>query len=600
MNMCGFVVQLSNEPNLDRERFESATDSLAHRGPDAAGRCFLKNGRVALGHRRLSILDLSSAANQPMQLGQLWVAYNGEIYNYPELKKELRAHGCVFRTHCDTEVLLHGYREWGEDLPNHLAGMFAFCLWDDAAGRLFGARDHAGQKPFYYRDANGFIAASEAKAIFALLGERPPMRRESLKEFLICDDVPDPYTWYEGVMTLPPGHRISVAFDSRTERPAVSEYWKFRPPRKTGFTTRPVARQRAGALVDRSVRMHQLADVEVGAFLSGGVDSSSIVGLGARQRELPLRTFSIGYDGDEGELPLARQVASMWKCHHTEARLDERGLSAAFDRSLDLFDMPFGDSSQFPTYEVAGLASAELKVVLTGDGGDEVFGGYSNMGRYMHHHPLDTSSVFEILYGLKHWYEDRRKWRQSYNFGHCAADNATVDGWLGPEFADLCEHDGWWFYRKHWLPDLDPFRRAQWSFFKCYLPTVLKKVDRCTMAHSLEARCPLLLPELIEFVFGLPTSVKNPRGKFKHLYRAWLRKEHLVPLSVLSADKQGFGVSQKIRDHSGLRNRIQHAIEHAQAEGWLSQSAALSAQSDWGCAWRMGLVGEALRKGIFT
>lgn len=591
--MCGFILNFNDAVPIDRIAFDAARDSMSHRGPDAYGSDFLRDGRVALGHRRLSIQDLSEAANQPMRLGNLWVVYNGEIYNFPELKRELEQHGCVFRTHCDTEVLLHGYRVWGgEKLCEKCRGMFAFCLWDDDAGTLFAARDHVGQKPFYYFfDGTRFIAASEPKAIFALLGRRPPVRREAFKEFLIYDDVPDPFTWYQGLMSLPAGHSLTLKMGCDVLQPRISEYWAFRPPESPSCTSKRSALAQLGSLLEKSMGMHQLADVEVGAFLSGGLDSSGVVAMTAKGRSDRVGTYSIGYENDEGELPLARQVAEQWNCRHHEHRISDEGLAEALERSSDVFDMPFGDSSQFPTYEVAKFASRDVKVVLTGDGGDEVLGGYWELGKYMGHHKMDTSSLFEILYGLKHWREHQQAWQSTYNFGHCTADNDIAQRMLGAEFADLEEYDGMWFYKKHWLPELDPFRRAQWNDFKCYLPTVLKKVDRCTMQHSLEARCPLLLPELIEFAFSLPTSVKNPKGQFKHLYKQWLQNERLIPKELFAAPKKGFEIGKEAKSRFQHSARIKEAITSAQNKGILSEYAGTAAAENWGRAWRLALVG---------
>lgn len=597
--MCGFLTSIHTQTPWSRLRFDQARDMMTHRGPDGAGSAFRQGDLVALGHRRLAILDLTSAGAQPMQRGTLWVVFNGEIYNFPALRQELEQQGCVFTSRTDTEVLLHGYRVWGDRLPNHLVGMFAFCIWDEDSRTLFAARDHAGQKPFYYYyDHKQFIAASEPKAIFSLLGGRPRMRREAMKEFLIYDDIPDPHTWYHGLQSLQPGHKLKLSAGSLLGEPAVSEYWSFRPPERPVRLNSRAAREQLGNLLTRSVKMHLLADVEVGAFLSGGLDSSGVVALASGARPEPVKTYSIGYKGDVGELPLAGQVAKLWGCAHHESLISEGGMAAAFERSLDVFDMPFGDSSQFPTYAVAAFAARDVKVVLTGDGGDEVFGGYWSLGRFMGNPPLAADNLFAFLSWLKHWTERKRAWQGSYNFGHCTADNAAADRMLGPEFKDLQAYDGWWFYKQHWLPELDPFRRAQWSDFKCYLPTVLKKVDRCTMQHSLEARCPLLLPELIEFMFSLPTPIKNPKGEFKYLYREWLRRSNLVPASLLNAPKSGFGISSIVANEFRASERLWACVNTARRNGWISSAGYVAAQREWTCAWRMALIGAALERGV--
>jgi len=593
--MCGFVFYINNKTPVDRSLIDLSRDLLSHRGPDAAETVVLREGHVALGHRRLSILDLSKAGNQPMRLGNLWVVFNGEIYNYHDLKRELEQHGCLFRTHCDTEVLLHGYHVWGEELPKHLIGMFSFCLWDDEAGLFFAARDHAGQKPFfYYADGDQLVAASEVKAILPLLSSRPATRRESIKEFLIYDDIPDPHTWYQGVMSLPPGHCLVAVVRQGVGVPSVRSYWIFQPPEDTRDVRFDEAMETFGSLLERSVKMHQLADVEVGAFLSGGLDSSGVVALESSQRSEPVRTFTVGYVGEEGEIPLAREVAKMWGCRHTEMLLDRDGMDAAFDRSLTLFDMPFGDPSQFPTYEVSRLASRDLKVVLTGDGGDEVFGGYWDLKKYMGSPPLDTFNPITITKHLLNRKQRRTHWQASFNFGHSPASQDRVNSWLGPDMADLVNYDALWFYKNHWNEKLDPFRRAQWLDFKSYLPTVLKKVDRCAMANSLETRCPMLLPELIEYAFSLPVSIKNPKGEFKYLYRQWIRRRNLVPEKLHKAPKQGFGVAHPAAKH--IRNDPSKMIllKKACDAGWLDSKALSEANDYWSRLWRFALLGRAL------
>lgn len=593
--MCGFVFGLTLDAPVDRDRFDLARDALAHRGPDAARTVALRDGRLLLGHRRLSILDLTEAGNQPMRLDDLWIVYNGEIYNYPDLKRELEAQGCVFRTHCDTEVLLHGYRAWGEALPRRLAGMFSFCIWDDADGRFFAARDHAGQKPFFYaHDGRRLIAASEVKAILPLLPVRPKIRRESIKDFFVFDDVPDPHTWYEGILSLPPGHHLTVRVGEDIGTPARRAYWTFTPPEtplRIGFRE---AMEHVGGLLERSVKMHQLADVEVGAFLSGGLDSAGVVALEAGQRREPVRTFTVGYVDDAGEIPLARQVADRWGCRHTEAVLDRHGMDAAFDRSFGLFDIPFGDASQFPTYEVSKLAARDVKVVLTGDGGDEVFGGYWNLGKYMGMPPVRSWKPTDLLDRVRHRERVRKAWQASFNFGHSPEAPEVVDTWLGPELADLREYDPMGYYLDHWRTELDPFRRAQWLDFKTYLPEVLKKVDRCAMAHSLEARCPMLLPELVEFAFSLPVEVKNPGGRFKHLYKQWLKRRRLVPRALFKAPKKGFAVSYTAARHIRGDEAKRAQFREVCRAGWFNDRALATVDQHWGRLWRFGLVNRAL------
>ena len=276
--MCGILLAIDLRKPLDRGRFDTARDTLTHRGPDAEGTVILANGSVGLGHRRLAIIDLSASANQPMQLGGLHVTFNGEIYNYQRLRAELENQGCVFRTRSDTEVLLHGYRTWGEAMCARLEGMFAFAIWDEAARTLFAARDHVGQKPFYYhlKDTQ-FVAASEMKALASYLGRPLTLRPESLVDNLYFGYIPEPHTWYRDVLTLPPGHSLTAKPDGDTIRCEIRQYWSFTPPVEPLDIDAREAADHLGHLLESTVADHMLADVEVGAFLSGGVDSAGVV-----------------------------------------------------------------------------------------------------------------------------------------------------------------------------------------------------------------------------------------------------------------------------------------------------------------------------------
>ena len=599
--MCGFLTAINIDKPWADSRFNEARDTLIHRGPDACGSQFLFDGKVAIGHRRLSILDLSPAGNQPMQLANLWVVYNGEVYNFRALRKELEDLGCLFRTQCDTEVLLHGYQAWGEDLPKKLLGMFAFTIWDDEQKELFGARDHAGQKPFYYYfNQKSFIAASEVKAIASLSDTDLKTRREAFKEFFIYDDIPDPNTWYQDVYSLPPGHALKLKFGGDRLKLELSEYWSFVPPVESRVISESKAVEEVYHLLNEMVKMHQIADVDVGAFLSGGLDSSGIVAFASKHTETPLQTFSIGFENDEGELPLARKVAEQWGCSYHEHLVTSEGFLNAFNRSLDVFDMPFGDSSQFPTFEVARFAASKVKVVLTGDGGDEVFGGYWNMGRYMGRHKIDTTNIFSILSGLVNWQRNQKAWNAKVNIGHATGDDELVYQILGPEFNDLKDYDPWDFYLKHWHAELDPFRSAQWNDFKCYLPTVLKKVDRCTMQHSLEARCPILSPPLIEAMFNLSTAVRNPDGRFKHLYSEVLRTEKMIPQELFSAEKKGFGLSDELFGAVQSSSPLLDPIASMQKQGVFGINALAHGEKSWGSVWRMALVSRAVERNMVT
>ena len=544
--MCGILAALSYFP-IDRNHFDRSRDSLGHRGPDSAGSEYFQSDYVALGHRRLAILDLSTAANQPMRLGYLWITYNGEIYNYKELKSQLEKQGCHFCSNSDTEVLLHGYRIWGKDLCSHLSGMFAFCIWDDSLKELFVARDHIGQKPLYYASLEKqFVIASEIKAIKAFVGGFK-MREESFIDFLIYDCVPDPNTWFKGINSLEPGFNMMVTKKSDSFKCEINKYWDYTPNIEPAVISTSDALEQMGEEIRKTVRMHLLADVEVGAFLSGGTDSSSIVSLASRYLNHPIRTFSIGYGSPNGgELPLARLTARMVGAIHKERIVSEEDYQTSINKVLDMFDQPFADSSLVPTERVAALAAEDVKVVLTGDGGDEIFGGY-NLGWYlspwlsMHKYKLTNLNrgnikmlLTDIVEKIYYAFFGASRWQGKDNFlRHRATKNRViklVESKLAPIFR---EYDPHWAYKSFYEPKLDPLRRAQWLHIKVVLPgKMLMKVDRCTMTHSLEARSPFLSHRLVEMMLNMPTEVRNPVPNwYKALFRMWLKG--LIPEAVL-------------------------------------------------------------------
>lgn len=554
--MCGIIAVVSTRAVINHPLFNRARDTMTHRGPDAEGAVFLQNGLVALGHRRLAIMDLSKAANQPMNHGPLWVTYNGEIYNYPALRKELERLGIHFKTNSDTEVLLHGYRVWGKDLCKHLTGMFAFAIWDNEHQTLFLGRDHLGQKPLYYAEFDGkFVIASEIKAIRMLMATNPKIRKEALLDHIIYDFVPEPYTWYENIKCVLPGHQLTVKAQGDRVELKEEPYWTYTPPATPLSMTTEEALEIMGDEIEKAVKSHLMADVEVGAFLSGGTDSSCVVALANHYMNHPIRTFSVGFgSSDEDELPLARETARRVGAIHTEGIVNESEFGSSLDDVLKMFDQPFADSSLVPMLKVAEIASKSVKVVLTGDGGDEAFGGY-NLGAYIspalnkniwRNASLSRSSARALLihlyervifrmFGAAYW--SARKQSPRY-----LSSTSRQRNLFGKELADCLQHyDHRWVYEKNKDSALDPFRQAQWHNIKFILPgKMLAKVDRCAMHHSLEARSPFLSHTLIETMLNMPTSVRNPNNDwYKGLFRQWARNK--IPANVINAPKRGFG-----------------------------------------------------------
>jgi len=552
--IAGFVQRDGQRP--DSHRLKAMTDSLAHRGPDGEG--FVVRGMAALGHRRLAIIDLTTGA-QPMSSEdeRLWITFNGEIYNFLELRRELEQRGCTFRTSSDTEVILKAYEVYGTECLGHLRGMFAFALWDERRGRLFLARDRAGIKPVFYRwDGRRLLFASELKAIL----QDPDVPREldwdALKEFLIFNYVPTPRTIFRGIRKLPPASYLVLDADRR--EPEIHRYWDLR---LKPVETRPDAEWLEGLrwhLAD-AVKSHLISDVPIGAFLSGGVDSSTVVALMAQAVDRPIRTFSIGFDeSDFDELKYAREVARRYGTDHYEYVVKPDALEA-MPRLAEQFDEPFADSSALPTYYVSKITRDHVTVALSGDGGDENFAGYR---RYQRAEALHAR--FDRFPGLP----IRRLLRSAATMaptslrgrGYLALLGAdgleryfrlmtfqtteTLTALLGPAA------------RAHLTPRVDAsaFARIaregaapdyvatlQYLDVRTYLPDdILTKVDRTSMLVSLESRVPLLDHRLMEYVAGMPTRLKLAGGQGKAILKRAM-SGHL-PAAILNRRKMGFGV----------------------------------------------------------
>jgi asparagine synthase (glutamine-hydrolysing) len=498
---------------------------------------------------RLSIIDLASG-DQPIanEDGTVWVVFNGEIYNYRELTAELVARGHRFATSSDTEVLVHLYEERGERCVEPLRGMFAFAIWDGPEGRLFLGRDRLGIKPLYYvATPEGFLFGSELKALVQSSWLTPRLDRRGLAAYLQHGYVPDPRSILHGVAKLPPGHTMSV----RSGRPAAPRrYWwpteHFRGGRASGHE-QDLGEELWRRLED-AVQAHLVSDVPVGAFLSGGVDSSAVVSIMARASQLPVKTFSVGFREDRyNELPQARQVAEACGTEHHELLVEPNDLKV-LEELLSSFDEPFADSSAIPTYLVSRLARQHVKVVLSGDGGDELFAGYD---RYVVDHrrrylgllgdlglgaPLRAiSAVLPVGGGRNTLYNLSLPRLQRYIdlnslFPREALRDVLADGAAtGVDIAGMADHD------------LDALSQLQDLDLKTYLPgDILTKVDRMSMANSLEARVPLLDHPLVEFACSLSPDLRLRDATTKYLLKRVLRGR--IPGDALTRAKQGLAV----------------------------------------------------------
>lgn len=562
--MCGIVgvVRFDGRPQ-EREVLEGMTDALAHRGPEGRGlHLAAEEGiSVGLGHTRLKVVDLSEAAGQPMSSddGAVWVVFNGEIYNFRELRASLEQRGCRFRTSSDTEVLLRCYEAEGERCVSRLEGMFAFAIWDARERRVLLARDRVGKKPlFYVLTPSLFAFASEIKSLLRHPEIIPEVRAEALPSFFLYGYAPAPETLYRGIRQLPPAHRLMVEANGEARAEA---YWDV--PLSTGAGKRPPseaeASERVRELVTAAVRRRLVADVPLGAFLSGGLDSSIVVGVMSRLLCEPVRTFSIGFAGTPAfdETAYARRVASQFGTTHTEFMV-EPSAAQLIEQLVWHHDGPFADSSAIPTYLLSQLTRQHVTVALTGDGGDELFAGYLRFAAALLSERVPwafRAGARTLLSGLPAWGHHRSAGRRLQKFAGSAALPLTerLTRWAAVFYDDLPQLLP--SYHGNGRPEplellaphlktcdgASPLTRLLYLNLKTYLAgDLLVKMDRCSMAHALEARSPFLDRELLEYVFGLPDAMKLRWGRTKVILRRAFRD--LLPPDILRRGKMGFGV----------------------------------------------------------
>jgi asparagine synthase (glutamine-hydrolysing) len=561
--MCGIAGFFSlNDRSLPvgaRETVGAQIACLRYRGPDAYG-SYLGPG-VALGHARLSIIDTSSAANQPMfdATGKVCVVFNGEIYNFQEIRNELEARGVRFKTTSDTEVLVEGYRVWGLDIVHRLRGMFAIALFDEAQDRLVFFRDRIGKKPLYYAvHDNKLIFASEIKGILSFPGFPREPDYEAIHEYLTFQYVPSPMTAFRGINKLPPAHMLVA---ERHKAPRVSRY--FALPRPSQTRARPIEVLK-GELIEHlreSTALRMIADVPIGAFLSGGVDSSSVVAMMAMLSKTPVKTFTIGFEEQiYDERPFARQVAQRYKTDHHEEIVRPDGMSVINDLVYH-YGEPYADSSAVPTYYVSRIARKHVTVALNGDGGDESFLGYPrylrcrdgyqespsilprplarNLAAMLKRLPADGIGLQKQARRAADLIYQRRSPFYEVSIAYFS-EAAKLDLYTG-DMRRFLKHPA--------LSRLDPyFDQAQtaalgaaWADVHNYLPDCLMvKVDVASMAHSLEARSPLLDHKLMEWAAAIPEEQRFHGSELKSLFKQAM--EPYLPRDLLYRPKMGFGV----------------------------------------------------------
>ena len=564
--MCGFcgVMTLDGSP-VEVGTLRRMTATLTHRGPDGEGwYCSpqTEGVQVGLGHRRLKVIDLTEASAQPMANDDqtLWLVFNGEIYNFRELRASLEMQGVRFRTSSDTEVILRLYEAEGERCLSQLDGMFALAIWDARRRWLLLARDRVGKKPlFYHASRTLFAFASEAKALFQHERIAPDIDTASLPAFFLYGYVPTPGTVYRHLQQLPPGHWLRV--DHRGEV-RLESYWDFAvASRSDGPPPSTVeAASRVRELLTAAVRKRLVADVPLGAFLSGGLDSSIIVALMAQCTDQPVRTFSIGFAGDPrfNETAYARAVSKHFNTTHTEFVVDPSAVELV-ERLVWHHDGPFADSSAIPTYLLARLTRSHVTVALNGDGGDEVFAGYLRFSAALLSERIPLwmrHAAARCLSRLPEWGAHRSVFRNLQKFAG-SASLPFVERfcrWTCVFYEDLPQLLPDWQDRGATPEPLSliephlqgsagasPLSRLLYLNLKTYLlDDLLVKMDRSTMAHGLEARSPFLDRDLMEYVLALPDSMKLQWGRTKVILRDAFRD--VLPAAILRRGKMGFGV----------------------------------------------------------
>ena len=576
--MCGIAGILGFRGDTDSrlERTAAAmAHCLAHRGPDDSGLWSDAETGIALAHRRLSILDLSPAGHQPMVTadGRFIIVYNGEVYNHDELRPELDKRGILFRGHSDTEVMLEAFAAFGiEPTVKRLIGMFTIALWDRRERTLTLVRDRLGIKPLYWAKFGGlFLFGSELKALRACPGWEPHIDRSSVAAFMRHNYVPAPRTIYQGVHKLEPGCILTLPWGGE---PSIQKFWDARAVARAGL--RDPIRASDSELIDQletllkdAVRRRMVADVPVGAFLSGGIDSSTVVALMQAANSGPVRTYTIGFDiADYDEARHAAAVARHLRTEHTELTVTSKDALDVIPRLPDYYDEPFADSSQIPTYLVSAMTRQHVTVALSGDGGDELFGGYSRyqlarrFWRTLSMLPLPIRRAF--VHCLRALPADR--WTSLFSLLPAKLRPAMAGDKLYKLASVLELNDAGALYRRlvtHWEPSLlmpdteEPhgplwdetlaqelpglIERMQFLDLVTYLPDdILTKVDRASMAVALEARVPLIDHRVVELSWRIPRQTLIRNGVSKWPLRQILYRH--VPSELVERPKMGFGI----------------------------------------------------------
>jgi asparagine synthase (glutamine-hydrolysing) len=530
--MCGITGYIDLKHKVNSEVIYRMTETLVHRGPEGSGVYISDDEVVSLGHRRLSFLDLTKQGLQPMISNDkhLVITFNGEIYNYIELKKELESF-YDFKTNTDTEVILAGYEKWGIGVVSKLKGMFAFCLLNLSKNKLYLVRDRFGIKPLYYTIQNDkLFFGSELKAIFASNMVQKDIDFSSLADFFVYRYIPSPKTIWKNIFKIPPANYVSIDLNNLSFKEI--EYWKLNS-KENEFSESEII-SKVNSILSNSVLQHTRSDVPIGSFLSGGYDSSALV-LFMKKLKLNPTTFSIGFSNwEKSEDKFAKIVADYINVDNESITANEKSLGLIEEMAV-VYDEPIADISIIPTFMVSRLAKSKVKAVLSGEGADEIFGGYTWQHDFMNliHpntffgklkqtiQPIDTVDFYALAMSMGSF------------------DSKELKKMLLPHLHQYIPKDIYWFYRKQYQPKLTPLKSIQYLDIKCFMAElVLTKIDRASMANSLEVRVPFLDHELFEYIFSLNENSYYKKEQTKFILYKNIEEE--LPTAILERQKQGF------------------------------------------------------------
>lgn len=562
--MCGIAgkISLANK-EISIKEIETMTDAIKHRGPDDGGAYLSPDKKVGLGHRRLAIIDLSPLGHQPMRyLDRYEIVFNGEIYNFQEKRAELLEEGYTFTSHSDTEIILALFDKYREKCLEHLRGMFAFAIYDEHEKTLFAARDRVGKKPFkYFFDGNTFLFASELKAILTQPEYTREPDYEAVHHYLTLQYVPAPMTGFKGIKKLEPAHFLTL--NLKTKELKKERYWKLEYSKKLDLPESEW-KKRILETLDEATRLRMISDVPIGAFLSGGVDSSAIVAMMARHSEKPIKTFSIGFQEEKyNELPYARMIAKKFKTDHTEFIVEPHAIEI-LPMLVKQYEEPYADSSALPTYYVSKLTREHVTVALNGDGGDENFAGYTRYAAFQVSNFLDHFDFLNRIAGkpltkflartIRNTFFERlhrfskslsTDYRRRYLSYTAYFTNEQKSALYTDEFkAKVWTNDTYDIIASRFLESGSKNRTEQavYADFVTYLPeALLTKVDIATMTVALEGRSPFLDHELLELTAKIPFNLKlKGFNNKKYILKEALRG--IIPDEVMFRPKMGFGV----------------------------------------------------------